>query len=821
MATVSWWVRRAAIAAACGLGVAGLTLPVAHAADLQTFVVDSTGDQTDLRLDGVCDAGGVCTLRAALQEASVASSAARVEFALPGSSVSTIAVGSALPVLSNPAGVTVDGFSQPGASPNTAAVGSNAVIKVEVRGVGAAGHYGFRLSGPNNVVRGLAIFDFKSSVVISGSAAQNNAVVGSHICTDAAGQFKSQFSNAGASGILINGGANRNSVGVSADHVTGTAVDPADRNVVSGCAHRGVLISFAGATFNRVQNNIIGLTPDGSAALPNRAHGVDVNYAAQDTLIGGYGPGEGNVISGNRQSGIEISHGNANRRNNVIGNFIGTDLSGTQAPAYAANGTASGKAALRLEGEKNCEPCAPNAGFSLVENNVIVGNVGGGMLIDKGQQRNVVRNNWIGVFPDGTPAGNAGYAIRIEQGAVNNTIGPNNTIAHNGAGIQMLATGSEPPSSYRLAPTGNTITGNVIYGHPKLGIDLEPLNQVNINGKGADDVQGKVQAPVIDGVADGTVTVTACPSCTVEVFLADGNEIEPGYTLANFGEGKAYLGSATAGPDGVAAVAVGAALPDDQIVLLSATSTDDVGNTSEFSRAFEFDPSVAPPPPPPAETVSTRLSVRVGSTSVAVGEAVVVSGELADRDTSEGLSGLPVKVFAVDPGDGSRELVETVLTDNQGRFSVEVVPSADSRFQADFGPQLPYYYFARSPVSPVVSVVDPATPPAETVSTRLSVGVGSTSVAVGEAVVVSGELADRDTSEGLSGLPVKVFAVDPGDGSRELVETVVTDNQGRFSVEVVPSADSRFQADFGPQLPYYYFARSSPSAVVTFGAQNG
>ena len=576
--------RSSAALLASVLLVGGLAVTPAVAAPEVTFTVNSVGDAADSRIDGVCSAGGVCTLRAALQEASVASSAARVEFALPGSSVSTIAVGSALPVLSNPAGVTVDGFSQPGASPNTAAVGSNAVIKVEVRGVGAAGHYGFRLSGPNNVVRGLAIFDFKSSVVISGSAAQNNAVVGSHICTDAAGQFKSQFSNAGASGILINGGANRNSVGVSADHVTGTAVDPADRNVVSGCAHRGVLISFAGATFNRVQNNIIGLTPDGSAALPNRAHGVDVNYAAQDTLIGGYGPGEGNVISGNRQSGIEISHGNANRRNNVIGNFIGTDLSGTQAPAYAANGTASGKAALRLEGEKNCEPCAPNAGFSLVENNVIVGNVGGGMLIDKGQQRNVVRNNWIGVFPDGTPAGNAGYAIRIEQGAVNNTIGPNNTIAHNGAGIQMLATGSEPPSSYRLAPTGNTITGNVIYGHPKLGIDLEPLNQVNINGKGADDVQNKVQAPVITQSSPSKVTIDTCAGCTVEVFLTDQTALIPGFSLNNFGESPRYLGTVKADASGTAVLALDPSSLTAASSVISATTTDAAGSTSEFSK---------------------------------------------------------------------------------------------------------------------------------------------------------------------------------------------------------------------------------------------
>ena len=64
-----------------------------------------------------------------------------------------------------------------------------------------------------------------------------------------------------------------------------------------------------------VQGNIVGLSPDGTRPVPNRNHGLDLNFGASDSLFGGFGPGEGNVLSANGQDGVEISHTN-NTRNN-------------------------------------------------------------------------------------------------------------------------------------------------------------------------------------------------------------------------------------------------------------------------------------------------------------------------------------------------------------------------------------------------------------------------------------------------------------------------------------------------------------------------
>ncbi|MCK4821738.1 hypothetical protein KA005_38585, partial [bacterium] len=57
------------------------------------------------------------------------------------------------------------------------------------------------------------------------------------------------------------------------------------------------------------------------------ASGIGISNGAQNNLIGGSGKGEGNVISGNWDGMIIV--GANTSYNQVIGNFIGTDVSGT------------------------------------------------------------------------------------------------------------------------------------------------------------------------------------------------------------------------------------------------------------------------------------------------------------------------------------------------------------------------------------------------------------------------------------------------------------------------------------------------------------
>ncbi len=563
--------RRAAVL--FPLALVGSVLPLVPAgASSATFVVNSVGDGADAgsSRNGICAAAdGTCTLRAAIMEANAVVGPAVISFDIPGSGVQTIKPATALPTLQNADGITIDGYTQPGSAPNTAQLGSNAVLRVQMVGPGPSSFAGLRMTAPDNTVRGLSIHGFRQSIFVTGTSAHRNRLVGNFICTDPAGVVGAGSINGGAAGILVQSGPDENVIG---------APTLADRNVISGCAHRGVIIANAGTRYNKVQNNVVGLNPSGTAALPNRSHGLDVNFAAQDNLFGGTGALEGNVVSGNGQSGIEISHGTYNRRNNVIGNFVGTDLSGTKLLSYTGNRDTG----IRLEGEKRCEPCSPNAGYSKVFGNIVVGN-GGGMLIDKGQQRNQVYNNWIGVFPDGTAAGNRKYGIRIEQGAIYNRIGPGNVIAHNEKGVQMQPTASQPPSDYVLATPFNTLTRNSMYANGKLGTDLIPYNQVNINGVGSADVQENVQAPKISSASAATVAGTTCASCVIEVFIADATSISSTYTLDNYGEGKRYVGTTTADSSGKYSLTPPAGSLASGDIITANTRTPN-GSTSEFSK---------------------------------------------------------------------------------------------------------------------------------------------------------------------------------------------------------------------------------------------
>src|SRR5207302_2567119 len=74
-------------------------------------------------------------------------------------------------------------------------------------------------------------------------------------------------------------------------------------------------------TGNTLQDNYIGLAPDGLTAQANHGNGVLIDSAAL-TSIGGSVPGARNVISGNDEMGILIQ-GIQAKSNFVVGDYIG------------------------------------------------------------------------------------------------------------------------------------------------------------------------------------------------------------------------------------------------------------------------------------------------------------------------------------------------------------------------------------------------------------------------------------------------------------------------------------------------------------------
>jgi titin len=495
-----------------------------------TFTVNSTADPGD----GTCDATE-CTVREAIAAANANVGTDTIAFNIPGAGPHTIQPASGLSVAQP---VIIDGYTQPGASPNTnpPGSGSNAVLKVELDGSGAGYASGLRITSGSSTVRGLVINRFGDCGIDLWSAG-GNTVEGNFIGTDVTGT--ADLGNA-SYGVYILG---------TADNTVGGAVAGAG-NLISGNDRSGVFIYPATATGNRVEGNLIGTDITGAASLGNRGDGVLMDYALDNT-IGGTVAEARNVISGNGAVGVRIFWGLTAMGNQVQGNFIGTDVSGTTALGNADHGVAITNGPANTIGGM-----VPGAG------NVISGNASVGVYIGgSGSTGNQVQGNLIGTDKDGISAlGNASHGVWIEWGPTLNTIGgtaagAGNTISHNaGDGARVLGTA-----------TGNTTRGNSIHSNSGKGIE-------NINGGNTE-----LAPPIIDSAGGGVSGHTSpkCYPCTVEVFSDDEDE------------GRIYQGSAATNDDATGTWTYNVTLIGPNI---TATITDAAGNTSEFSAPAAYSP---------------------------------------------------------------------------------------------------------------------------------------------------------------------------------------------------------------------------------------
>src|SRR5215203_1568229 len=97
--------------------------------------------------------------------------------------------------------------------------------------------------------------------------------------------------------------------------------------VINNWHYAGVRIDGSGATGNRIAGNFIGTDSSGANASGNEV-GVRV-FDGSYNAIGGTTPAARNVISGNN-GGVSIGDGGVTKGNKVLGNYVGTDASGTK-----------------------------------------------------------------------------------------------------------------------------------------------------------------------------------------------------------------------------------------------------------------------------------------------------------------------------------------------------------------------------------------------------------------------------------------------------------------------------------------------------------
>ena len=435
------------------------------------------------------------------------------------------------------------------------------------------GTAGVSASGPCTGVCNVISGNAHHGIVIKASTAgkgERSGVAGNFIGLNPTGDSK-LFGN-GSDGVLIFNASN-NTVG---------GVGIGSGNIISGNGGGGVVLASdtsAGRTSgNAVLGNIIGLGVDGVTYLGNGEAGVTIGFASGNT-VGGVVAAATNIISGNGGHGVRIF---AFSNDNVVqGNIIGLTADGKERRGNDGAGVTIEKSSDNTVG-----------GATQGAGNVISGNALQGVEITGGQsQRNRLEGNWIGTdkngncFPDASndcPLRNRAAGVSISDAASVNSIGgetadQGNVIAFNdGNGVEVLSGNS------------NSVLSNVIFFNGGQGIALggdgitenDPLDA----DEGPNGLQNFPQITKIQRASTTTIEgkLEAKPGSSYRVELFSSSGCDTG----DHGEAEKFLAflETTTNAEGLATYA--ATLPNFTLPtnhVITATATDPMGSTSEFS----------------------------------------------------------------------------------------------------------------------------------------------------------------------------------------------------------------------------------------------
>jgi len=159
---------------------------------------------------------------------------------------------------------------------------------------------------------------------------------------------------------------------------------------ISQCTY-GIQIVGSGADHNTIIANYIGLNAQGTAASGNTETGIYIGNASDNT-VGGGPPGARNVISGNGWEGVWI-YGDGADRNDVSGNYIGTDSSGV----FDVGNTYDG---IRISGDAEDNDIGPD---NIIAYNDMYGvSISGGSTISNTVTQNSIHSSlWKGISLSG------------------------------------------------------------------------------------------------------------------------------------------------------------------------------------------------------------------------------------------------------------------------------------------------------------------------------------------------------------------------------------------------------------------------------------
>ncbi len=690
------------------------------------FLAASAARAAIFTVTSVADAGPD-TLRQAILDANGTAGADTIQFAIPGSVLHTITLASTLPKITESLtidGYTQNGASPNTLAVGDNAI---LLIEIDKNNISGECLY-FTPAASGSLVRGLAMRRAGSSPLIymfaPNSTIQGN-FLGTNAAGTAAGPGGTAGVFVGAANVLVGGTdpSQRNVISGNAENVNVQALVPFSSpnpsatiqgnylgtdasgtvaltssygilavagsgdtvgalliggttagagNVISGNSISGIRVSVVGSTTTfgsvTVQGNFIGLDATGANAVGNGSDAVAILEDSASTvgaiLIGGTTAAARNVIAASSIPASGLLLNGTPAATTVLGNYIGTDATGTLARpnSYGIN---------VINGQATIGGAAAGAG------NLISGNRVDGIVFGDGTV--TILGNRIGTEADGvTPLLNGSIGIEVSQGShpTQATIGGTAP----GEGNRILIGASQTGiavhgATARAAMRGNSIAMSTNSAFP---IDLSntfptPNDACDID-TGANLLQNY---PVLTGasITAGNVSITGTLNSAASTPYQLDFFSSPACNTRGNGPGRTYLGSTqvTTGPscDGAFSVSLPASGAE---TVITATATDPAGNTSEFSACFDSGgvavTSIAPSSGPAvgvAGAVATGVNFAAGAT-VTVGGAAAANVVFLDAtqvsfDVPSLAPGAVYPVTVTVPGPSSGTLMNGWLAD--------------------------------------------------------------------------------------------------------------------------------------------------------------
>ena len=352
--------------------------------------------------------------------------------------------------------------------------------------------------------------------------------------------------------------------------------EPGEGNVV--CAStRGNITSWSDRV--RIVGNIVGLDITGTMALaPETPYGVFIEMEAVNNTVGGTTPQERNVISG-VQTGI-IFGDQKTYQASATGNYIGTDITGTEAipnmTGFFSYVSYHNRIGGTAPGEGNVISGNENTGIDALADTPILGNIIGltadGVTPLPNDTAISLRSNVLigGYTPqEGNRICGGSFSILPAVSGVSGSyIAGNTFVSPSSSAIWLNGSASElfvqnntfcATMDFTLLVEGgirNSIRGNTFSGG-----DIHNFIGLTIQGN------DELAAPNVISASGDTIRGTACALGAVEIYVYENDTATP-------------IGRVSADQNGNFVFQYGESLSGKRVIALV---SDDAGNTSAFS----------------------------------------------------------------------------------------------------------------------------------------------------------------------------------------------------------------------------------------------